>query len=97
MRPLGRSGAELPLMFFSNATNYFFKSEHFKKRENARILNKKRQHFQKSDKCDKATNAKIARQTTTIKRQKCPFVGIRQKRKTLFKKVLIHRNSYYEV
>ena len=58
--------------------------EHFKKRENARILNKKRQHFQKSDKCCKATNAKIARQTTTIKRQKCPFVGIRQKRKTLF-------------
>ena len=94
MRPLG-SGAELPLMFFSNV--YLKKSEHFKKRENARILNKKRQHFQKSDKCYKATNAKIARQTTTIKRQKCPFVGIRQKRKTLFKKVLIHRNSYYEV
>ena len=49
--------------------------EHFKKRQNAHILTKSDNIF------EKATNAKITRQTTTKKRQKNGrFVGFRQNR-----------------
>ena len=52
-------------------------SEHFKKRQNAHILTKSDNIF------EKATNAKITRQTTTKKRKKWPICRIPTKTATL--------------